>query len=383
MALQQAQLASLPSMNLARYIPSHTYIEPAWHKALSAFLTGAAGTTGQDLAKNAFSPDYTNRAVAAGVAPAGSKSPSFLSKTVGGPNWTEQGVDAASKLKEETTRDKMMDEKYAAQLGLSKQQLDSLNKSREDQLAQRAEDQGNRSADRQDALQEKSWEHDDNMEAKKTQADRLSADDIERKRVDDAIIAERTASAGKATAETDPKFAGQKQAAAMMTMMQAMGIDPGTLGRAGAKPSAATQSPVQPSNNSDSLDLSKLIGGAGAPSPMNAQSVAPSPNQVTQPVGGAPDPLSVREAQNAGTTATQPGQSGQSTPTPPQNPYLENFLRGQSAAPGPYNVSPPQGAPGAQPSTQFDPDMLKRAALFAQMLGSQGGIPGQGGMPNV
>lgn len=382
MALQQAQLASLPSMNLARYVPSHTYIEPAWHKALTAFLVGSAGTTGQDLAKNAMASDYTDRAKQQGVASADAKSPSFLQKMVGGPSWSEQGVNQASSLKETQTRDKMMDDKYAAQLGLSKQQLDSLNESRKDQLEQRKIDQGNRDSDRQDVLQEKTWADQDRATNRQDMLDQRKTEQDERSRVDDALIGERNASAKKATAETDPNFAGQKQAAATAAMMQMMGIDPKALGGGGLKGSAATQSPVQPSNNSDSLDLSKLIGGASAPSPMNAQQVAPSPNQVTQPVGGAPDPLSAREAANAGTTATQPGQSGQSTPTPPQNPFLKQFLDG-AAAPGPYNVSPPQGTQGAQPSTQFDPDMLRRAAAFAQMMGSQGGIPGQGGMANV
>jgi len=128
MALPVAPLGSLPSMNLG-HSASIVQAEPAWHKALTAFLVNTAGSTGKDLVSNALATDYGEAARAQGLvgAPAeGAEKQSFASKVLHGPEWDKTRLKEAQQAKTEQTRFDTQTKHWAEQLGLSKDQLAAM-----------------------------------------------------------------------------------------------------------------------------------------------------------------------------------------------------------------------------------------------------------------
>ena len=91
MALSQAQLGQVPYMQLMAR-PQAT--EPAWHKALAAFLVNTAASSGKGLADNVMSQDYSEQAAAAGVPGASAEKQAFLDKLLRGPRMDKEGLRA-------------------------------------------------------------------------------------------------------------------------------------------------------------------------------------------------------------------------------------------------------------------------------------------------
>jgi len=115
-------------MNLGHSV-STVQLEPAWHKALTAFLVNTAGSTGKDLVSNALANDYGDAARAQGLvgAPAeGAEKQSFASKVLHGPDWDKTRFKEAQQAKLEQTRFDTQTKHWADQLGLSREQLEAM-----------------------------------------------------------------------------------------------------------------------------------------------------------------------------------------------------------------------------------------------------------------
>jgi hypothetical protein len=420
MALQTASLGQLPSMNLARYVPERTPIEPAWHKALTAFLVNTAGTTGKDLVGNAMAQDYTSAAQANNL-PGAADTPtqSFWSQVLHGPEWDKTRLQTGMRDKAAMEADnvktqnserhaKFQEDKLNEQLGLSREQLASLNKEREAELALRQREQGSREADRKDALTERTMQ---NMNAGQDRRDQM----MERVREWEAGAAERQARINEMNARTStmtPQFQAQQK----IEFLKQMGIDPATLVPSG-NPTGNSQNvdfhaPAQQSvHGSPTAPMAPVMVPQGAlrPPGVGPQTTAsPMPPTVQS---GTTDPMTAREAASRATaagTSSQMGQSAQETPgasTPPvrtsmaepeaitQPQSLEQHVGGDIMS----LVQPPQtpnsptaiqySSPGNTqlPVTQ-DPDTMRRAAILARILGQaagNGGTPqgGTGGLP--
>jgi len=126
MALPVAPLGSIPAMHLGVGGGNVQYVEPAWHKALTAFLANTAGSTGKDLVSNALARDYSTAATAQGLPGATSPSTdaqSFWSKVLHGPEWDKERYQEATRLQREMARDKATQDYHEAQLGIERGRL--------------------------------------------------------------------------------------------------------------------------------------------------------------------------------------------------------------------------------------------------------------------
>lgn len=111
-------------MNLGHGV-TQTYIEPAWHKALTAFLVNTASSTGKDLVSNALAQDYGAAARAQGLAgaPGEDDKQSFASKVLQGPNWDKARFKEAQQAKTDEERYKAQIKHWSDLTGLSEKQL--------------------------------------------------------------------------------------------------------------------------------------------------------------------------------------------------------------------------------------------------------------------
>lgn len=142
MALPVAPLGSLPSMNLG-HGGGTMYVEPAWHKALTAFLVNTAGSTGKDLVSNALARDYSTAATAQGLP--GATSPttgdqSFWSKVLHGPEWDKERYKEAQQMKVAQERDKATEAYRAKELGLRELGMQTETAQRAQAAAERADE---------------------------------------------------------------------------------------------------------------------------------------------------------------------------------------------------------------------------------------------------
>lgn len=134
MALSQAQLGQVPYMQL---MSRPQAAEPAWHKALAAFLVNTAASSGKGLADNVMSQDYSEQAAAAGVPGASAEKQAFLDKLLRGPRVDKEGLRAGMRDVTEKKRNELQDRRYQDQLTLDKKQLDETIAARGDDRASR------------------------------------------------------------------------------------------------------------------------------------------------------------------------------------------------------------------------------------------------------
>lgn len=120
MALSQAQLGQVPYMQL---MSRPQAVEPAWHKALAAFLVNTAASSGKGLADNVMSQDYSEQAAAAGVPGASAEKQAFLDKLLRGPRMDKEGLRAGMRDVTEGKRNELQDRRYQDQLSLQEKQL--------------------------------------------------------------------------------------------------------------------------------------------------------------------------------------------------------------------------------------------------------------------
>lgn len=415
MSLPTAQLGQLPSMNLSGG-GSKTFVEPAWHKALAAFLVNAAAGAASGATSNALSRDVTPQAVTAGVAPAGQTAPTFWDQVVHGPAWTQKSLDEAMRTKQqgqayaqtaayeqgmlkndqtrttnESAHQKANEDLEAKKLGMTADEYKAARTDREyNNLMQ--------SQDRRDSMMEKSREF--NAEAPGREA----------------VTGLHKANTQHVTLENDPAWQGKVKAQQMLEMMRAMGIDPSKFG--GQQGAGNPMNPTQPPDNSATVDFHGQMAQPTVHGPtsgpfdyQNFPSSFMPPTAQTPPVqpSGPHEVLSAREAANrapAAGTSTQAGQFApmQAAPPPPSanNPpsTIPNqtrqfqgepttMLNMQAMPADPYGMTGnvPESSGNFIPPFQFDPEMLKRAAMLAKLLGqpqSIGGTPnaaGSGGTP--
>lgn len=422
MALQVAQLGSLPYMNLARYVPEHIPIEPAWHKALTAFLVNTAGTTGRDLVSNALSQDYTPQARAMGLpGAAGMSDQDFASKILHGPQWDKSALQEGIRQHSADMRNQLADDRMAKQLGLQQSELDSLNKYREGELAQRQAEQGSREAERKDTAsyrdRELAQRAAESSSSAQSRQDQLNAEvqhwkDMISPTANPSLASEmqlRDAQVAHERAMTDPNFAAQTKLATIKALLGDDGFNQMMQGLRG-----------QPSGNNDSVNFhnsgSQTVPGGSLrnpdgsvvdPSKAMSGGFFPSTTPYTQPASvpsfGSSQMDATMRSQQAPVAGTsqQMGQRQmmeaapvqQSTPPITQPQALQQHV-GETISPTDIlslvrPAQTPNSPTAIQPSTAagspvmfgMDPQTMARAAdLLRRMQASgMGGTPDQSG----
>ena len=152
MALSQAQLGQVPYMQL---MSRPQAAEPAWHKALAAFLVNTAASSGKGLADNVMSQDYSEQAAAAGVPGASAEKQAFLDKLLRGPRMDKEGLRAGMRDVTEGKRNELQDRRYQDQLSLNQKQLEETIAARNEDRASREKIAGETAADRKVAAAER------------------------------------------------------------------------------------------------------------------------------------------------------------------------------------------------------------------------------------
>lgn len=411
MALSQAQLGQVPYMQL---MSRPQAAEPAWHKALAAFLVNTAASSGKGLADNVMSQDYSEQAAAAGVPGASAEKQAFLDKLLRGPRMDKEGLRAGMRDVVEGKRFDQQDRRYRDQLDLQEKQL-------QETIAARGEDRASREKIAGETAGLRKTEGEQRAFANSQAAqDRL----------------ERILDSRRAQEERAPLTKQQIKESEARTLMYLAGLDPDAVrAKAGAQQGGKSQAELQ------ALDeLMKRFGGkqpTDNSSSFNPANTGPTPSvpggkPVIRPGGetealqnfirGLNDPKTTpvpmpsatstsgsnpNAAPSAGTSA-QMGQSAAMTPAGPEDYEDEPITQEQpmeqhtGEAMGPSDilalVRPAQtpnsptnigaSTTGANPQpVPMSPETYRLAAEFARRMGlapGMGGTSGQagsGGLP--
>lgn len=414
MALPQAQLGQLPYMQLGSR-PQNQTIEPAWHKALTAFLVNAASSTGKDLVGNALAQDYSEQAVAAGVPGASAEKQAFLDKMLRGPRMDKEGLRAGMRDVTEGKRFELQDRRYQDQLNLQERQFEETkaenvaSRASREKMAgetaalrktegeQRALANSQAAQDRLERMLESRREHEVRAPLTRAQVEEAQARTaLYRAGIDpDAIRAKAGAQqGGKNTAELEALDELMKRFGGKQPTDNSSSFDPANTG---PTPSVPGGKPVvRPGGESEKLQ--NFLRGLDNPK------TTPVPMPASTSVGPATQP---NMAPSAG-TSQQMGQSAAQTPEGPEDYEDEPITQAQTLtqhtgeAMGPSDilalVRPAQtpnsptnigaSTTGANPqSIPMSPEAYRLAAEFARRMGlapGMGGTPGQagsGGLP--
>lgn len=405
------------------------YVEPAWHKALTAFLVNTAGSTGKDLVSNALARDYATAATAQGLPGATTPttgSQSFWSKVLHGPEWDKERYQEATRAKAEADRFKATQEHWASQLGLSKEELQQRIKEAEKTGEYRQAELGLRGRElaSQEAARRSTAEHQMFQTVSQAQANRENM--LERMREFEARRTDPLARAQLAhltaqTAALSPAQKAQEEVEKIKALQKAFPyLFPNTgSGAPGATNTATGQNPpidnsAQPqpfSKTSPTVPGSAPVPASSIPEMIRRAANAPKTTSMDMPVmtqgvqGGGPDILP---------SAGMPGQYGQSSAmsaTPPgvqdlgepgsinQPQALAQHVGQNYAAPDLLALIRPPQTPNSPTAIQYstpanvqipltqDTEAYRLAALLARKFGTadgMGGTPmagGSGGLP--
>lgn len=404
--------------------PQGQVAEPAWQKALTAFLVNAASSTGKDLAGNALAQDYSEQAAAAGVPGASTEKQAFLDKMLRGPRMDKEGLQAGMRDVTEGKRFAQQDRRYQDQLNLQERQFEETKAENAASRASREKIAGETAADRKVAAAERALKNSNDAQDRREKLLELIREHELRAPLTDAQVAESRARTRVLNAGGDPaavleaayaKEAGVSKAKfeAFQQRMNQLGIPlPGSA--PGGKQPTDNSSSFDPANTgvTPSVPGGKPVVRPGGVSEQVMNYLRGSDNPKTTPVpmpastsvGPATQP---NMAPSAG-TSQQMGQSAAQTPEGPEDYEDEPITQAQTLtqhtgeAMGPSDilalVRPAQtpnsptnigaSTTGANPqSIPMSPEAYRLAAEFARRMGlapGMGGTPGQagsGGLP--
>jgi len=423
MALSQAQLGQVPYMQL---MSRPQAVEPAWHKALAAFLVNTASSTGKGLADNVMSQDYSEQAAAAGVPGASAEKQAFLDKLLRGPRMDKEGLRAGMRDVTEGKRNELQDRRYQDQLSLQEKQLAETIAARGEDRTSREKIAGETAALRKEEGAQRAFANSQTaqdriermLESRRAQEERVP---LTRAQVEESKARTKVLEAGgnpdEILARAYAQAAG-KGKAEMEAFKQRM-IDFGIL-----PPGSGTNVPggKQPTDNSSSFDARNtgptpsVPGGKPVVRPGGESEAIqnfirglndPKSTPVPMPSATSTSGSNPNAAPSAGTSA-QMGQSAAMTPGGPEDYEDEPITQEQpmeqhtGEAMGPSDilalVRPAQtpnsptnigaSTTGANPQpVPMSPETYRLAAEFARRMGlapGMGGTPGQagsGGLP--
>jgi len=382
MALPQAQLGQLPYMQLGSGPRTQT-IEPAWHKALAAFLINTASASGKGLADNAMSQDYSEQAAAAGVPGASAEKQAFLDKLLRGPRMDKEGLRAGMRDVTEGKRNELQDSRHRDEIAFREKQLAET-------IAARGEDRTSR---------EKT--------AAETAADRkVTAADRALKNSNDAQDRwEKILDSRQARMDRQPLTAAQlKESEARTRVLDASGNPDDIVNKAylqrsgytkaelealdklikqfgggkGAFPAVPGGKPVVNPGGESSFLQSFLAGPTNNATSTSGSNPDANPSAGTStPMGQStpPEPDNIPDLENEPVTQAQPlEQDGSESMTPSD---LMALVRPASNPNSPTNIG--ASTTGANsPPPPMSPETYRLAAEFARRMGL---APGMGGTP--
>jgi hypothetical protein len=327
MALSQAQLGQVPYMQL---MSRPQAVEPAWHKALAAFLVNTASSTGKGLADNAMSQDYSEQAAAAGVPGASAEKQAFLDKLLRGPRMDKEGLRAGMRDVTEGKRNELQDRRYQDQLSLQEKQLAET-------IAARGEDRTSREKIAGETAGLRKTEGEQRAFANSQMAqDRL----------------ERMLDSRRAHEERAPLTKAQvAESEARTKVLNAGGNPDEILARAYAKEAGESKAKME-AFKQRMIDLGILLPGSGTNVPGGKQ---------------PPDNSSSFDARNTGPTPSVPG--GKPVVRPGgESEAIQNFIRGlndpkTTPVPMPSATSTSGSNPNAAPSAGTSAQMGQSAAM--------------------
>ena len=400
MPLSTAPLGNLPYMNLARYVPDR-YVEPAWHRALSAFLVNSAASAGKDFVGNAMTPDMTKAAIAKGYLPPDTPVPGTMGHIMGA-GFTPREYETAARdfnaNKAETDRNAFNMKTEGDRTDILKG--DAAERARHDKAD---EDAGNKhwsveeqryneeANDRKDTATNRAAALSEQTRRDKANEEREARDEDRRERATNANV---EAEHARTKAETDRDEMIKK-----------------AFGDQGA-PTAGADHSAAP-NNQSSIDFNSLVtptvpGSPGAPNTMEQMLNHGGMNSMGMPNSALVQPSGGPQTQNPGTgpIGATPGQQGQASPILPGTPpvgapntassfspqnLMQQGLGQQGGSPltgvpaNPLGMSnAPATAANYVPPFQFDPKVMMAAYALARAKGQPqgiGGTPGAGGLP--
>jgi hypothetical protein len=401
-------------------------VEPAWHKALAAFLVNTASSTGKGLADNVMSQDYSEQAAAAGVPGASAEKQAFLDKLLRGPRMDKEGLRAGMRDVTEGKRNELQDRRYQDQLSLQEKQLAETIAARGEDRASREKIAGETAADRKVTAAQTALKNSNDAQDRREKL----LQDIREFELRARLIAAQAEESGARTdlyrSNVDPEALRAKAGATQGGKSQAESeafkqrmIDLGIL-----QPGSGTNVPggKQPPDNNSSFDARNtgptpsVPGGKPVVRPGGESEAIqnflrglndPKTTPVPMPSATSTSGSNPNAAPSAGTSA-QMGQSAAMTPEGPEDYEDEPITQAQpmeqhtGEAMGPSDilalVRPAQtpnsptnigaSTTGANPQpVPMSPETYRLAAEFARRMGlapGMGGTPGQagsGGLP--
>lgn len=407
MALSTAPLGNLPYMNLARYVPDRID-EPAWHKALSAFLVNSAAGAGRDLTSNAMSPDETQRAIQMGLIPSNTQAPGMGSRLLHGPGVSMSDLQTMIKDKNFQSN---QDREYEAMYGKNGEQArrdaetQRHNKADEGTSQARAD---NEKAYQGGMLGVEGKRYDEEHADRQSNAATNAASKSEQVRRDQQAEKDREADEGRKDKQTNAyvqaendRDAAEKSKAAMVKWAMDGGKGPA--------PSSEDNSaaPGNSSNSNPNATVTPSVPG-GQASPTQGMT-APEWFKLGMPGGSPPQQSGGVQQSNSSQapSASGPGMQGQApqafqqpsadginlnsllAPTSQENVMAQSVgqMGGSPATgtpPNPYSGTGAVGASAYAPPIQFSPQMMQAAYALARAKGQpqgMGGTPGVGGLP--
>ena len=401
MSLAPAQLGQLPYMQLGAR-PGNQVIEPAWHKALTAFLVNTAANTGKDLVGNALAKDYTDQAVAAGVPGVKPGQQAFLDKLLHGPQVDKEGLREGVRGVTEAKRYAQQDQRYQDQLSLEQEKL-------KETIAARGEDRASREqiATENAALRKQQMEQqylaqwNASQDRRENTIARMQEMEANRKRLDPLTAAQTAYYLAQAQASANPgakagAVEAAKNAETIKLINSISGKQPVDNSQSvvpqntGPTPTVPGGKPVSAQEMQDLMQYIRKSGPQSTPVPMP---------DVQTSVGSQTSP---NMAPSAG-TSQQMGQSAQQSPEgspdyedaplTQEQPLVQHvgtdlmsLVRPPQTPNSPTAIQPATTGANPQP-VPMSPEAYRLAAEFARRMGlapGMGGTPGQagsGGLP--
>ena len=382
MALPQAQLGQLPYMQLGSGPRTQT-IEPAWHKALAAFLVNTASASGKGLADNAMSQDYSEQAVAAGVPGASAEKQAFLDKLLHGPRMDKEGLRAGMRDVTEGRRNDRLDQSNRDDMKLRRDTLNETIAARGEDRTSREKIAGETAADRKVIAAQTAL---NNSNAAQDRREKLMQEIREfelRAPLTAAQVKESGARTKVLEASGDPdeivktaraKRQGYTEAElkALDEMLKRFG------GGKGAFPAVPGGKPVVNPGGESSLIQSFLAGPTNNATSTSGSNPDANPSAGTStPMGQSTprEPDNIPDLEEEPITQAQPlEQDGSESMTPSD---LMALVRPASDPNSPTNIGASTTGANSQPPP-MSPETYRLAAEFARRMGL---APGMGGTP--
>ena len=383
MALSQAQLGQVPYMQL---MSRPQAAEPAWHKALAAFLVNTAASSGKGLADNVMSQDYSEQAAAAGVPGASAEKQAFLDKLLRGPRMDKEGLRAGMRDVTEGKRNELQDRRYQDQLSLQEKQLAETVAARNEDRASREKIAGETAADRKVAAAERALKNSNDAQDRREKLLEFIREHELRAPLTAAQVAESQARTRVLNASGDPAAiveeayskeagAGKAKLEAFKQRMKELGIPlPGS----GPVPNVPGGKPVVNPGGETSFIRSFLTGPTNNATSTSGSNANANPSAGTStPMGQStpPEPDNIPDLEEEPITQAQPLEQDGSESMSPSD--LIALVRPASNPNSPTNIGASTTGANSQPAP-MSPETYRIAAELARRMGL---APGMGGTP--